>query len=1753
MAVILDESGSTLLDESGATILDESGGGGTPVVSTGAGIAVPGLARPGIAVPGLAGTPGTTPASTVTIYPGLSSTFMLPDTAGNLAWTQTRMNEELYGSGTGMYQARIKTVILSWSADPGQNTAYYPSPTIPNNTGQLVPELVTAAAQPTPAMGIWLGLGAYDGTSGGDYANFLYNCSNPSNGIVLGSFLTFQEKVASELYALYGTSLPVLDEGGSPILDEGGSPVLDESGPAAITGWYIPQLIDGGYPPGSTQANTAATYFQNLISYLHTTYPGLPVLVQPAYAGLQLTPAQFAATITQLWGGSVHPDIIAPQSGAGGAYTGGSDMTTAQIGSYFSAVSVALSGTGVALAESVDMYQGSGAPMTTANLAASMDAAAPYVSSYIGDSFTADMSPLSLGSATVYDNYLAALAYPPSVISATGVIAGVKSPATSTGFTGAINGTGMIAGTRHSSGSFAGPAAGTGMVSVASGAVGKISGTGTVSGSRLPVVVNQWAGTFVQPAAFQNMPPALQSTVIALDPAASAGGGTGVPAAGNWLVCIAGWNQEGIPASTRASADDIHSFWRPGDVTESNWAVSPATGNTRVSVWYTANLARVPGDVYVAPDGAMAGMAALVIELSGTGPWDVVTGIAVNYAGKATTMPLALPAPSAASFAIAAVCGDSDAASQAFAPAGWETLSTVTATNGVNHTCDAVLTSAILLSTSSPVSVTATSGSATDLAGVIISFESYAPSPVQADQNPNWPGIRFEAAFGGGFQTPPDQLTWYDLSDRLWSWDETTGTQYQLGEIQATNLDLELDNWDNALASDNPGSPYYAPGALNENMSFQSGISPWTATGSAAIAWSAAQAYASSPGAVAAYSLEVTPNGTTADPGAVSEKDAVSGGTVYSASAWFYSAAGYSSGAQVAISWYTSGGTLISAVTSAAVVISAATWTQVTELNQTSPPNAAYATITVQFSGTPGANPFFVAEAAITAGATAVATGCVTTGVPVRIRAAIGTIGGVTEDRWYVIQRNAEQWPQQVDRAYRRFAAVTATDIWSAMSATGPTPFLGEVLQDSPHSLWPCNDQPLEGGVLPTSLLNAAPGNTLPLNVVLSPDGVTLQYWYDAAGQSQPGSVAPSLATYTDAADPGWNYGDPLASQTSYDTTNPVTASPGSSAWQVTGQAGDTGSYGWFLSANDPGFPALSSGITVAGWFSIPFWATGNIGFASGGKPVYAPQLEQPYSPLTLLELATGSEPVAELQLTQAGGHLNLITYTGATATTTGIYAASDLRCGSWVHVAAVLTTTTWTIYVNGGITAAVSGSAAGMTSAWSWLIANGDLGANGGSPGGTGLVHGGNMSASDLGVWPAPLPPWRIRAHYNAAATGFGLIPAPQSITAAFQEGQGGTDPYTPDGSTNSGAGYDKAPGLVASAIVTSNIGGYTSGPSARAVASDFSLYAPGEPLPTDNLWVSWVSSAPLNTVYLGAAIGTEQSASTDLGSGDAYHSGYGASATGVGVCHVGAGTGAAPPVNPTPLGDTVQQRIERCLGYAKVTYPGRCIDPASLLVQAATDIGGQQAAQNVQNIVQSDSGLLFIDNCGNTTYWMRSHLASQYSSPVWEIGPAQSPYYREINWIADPQRVWNLIVITPFSPDSATLPLISPSQVALVEASTEQFGSQPLPITSYLQSQQEMHNQADWLLANYGTLHVRAENVKLDAAPDPSLWPMILGINVGDVSTAQMWQIGAGGATWTFRVSRIKRHVEFNGDTGRTEASVTLNLDWEPPEYWT
>ncbi len=1228
------------------------------------------------------------------------------------------------------------------------------------------------------------------------------------------------------------------------------------------------------------------------------------------------------------------------------------------------------------------------------------------------------------------------------------------------------------------------------------GVKASMSGIGTLSatgGLPTATIVNQWANSYGQGTAFGSTTSALQSCVVPLNLANSVGVGSGVPTKGNWLFCIASWTQDPAIINVHTGvSDDTHQWWR-------QFPASGSGQNVRTGISYVPNIGMgatnsiVPQYVYCAPDMSIAAINVLVVEISGLGPWDTVTSKTNNYA-TGTSVSLSLGAPSQAAFTMGAVGGDNIASGQAFAPATWTSLVTQTQSNGVDTTADNILTSAFLASTLGSISVSGTSSSSEDLSGFLLQVLVSAASPIPASQNPNWPYTKFEAAFGAGFNTPNSELTWTDLTSRVWSWDEVTGIQYQLGQLQSTNLNIELDNYDGAL------TPV---------------VTPWSF---------------SSVGTPSARNFFTV---TTANSASISVGDGFTD-TVNAGSFFAVTSIGAPSGGNVNV-------TFTPASTN---IMTSDTISQVSLID----------------------------------------------GTPIRLRFALGAFGGYTINRWYVIQRNSHEWEGELTSVFRKWSPVSGTDMWSAMSAIPPTFYRSEIYEDNPYAWWPMDDQPGEGGVLPVILLNAASGNTHTLSILASSVGVTAQDTYGfngvditsavaSGGYFTPSNVTPpagSVATYAVGTNSGWMYGDPPSSTSSISAAgNPVSPAPGSASWQQSGLLGTGGAHGWYLICNDSSFPGLSgSGITLKGWFNVGL-------FGSGSGMAYNPNsftdtslCAQPFSPITICELATASNPVAVLQLDNSG-HLSLITYNGSTGTSHSIYSSSDLRNNTWMAVDIMLTTTTWKVMLNGGLTASVSGSATGMTSAWTYLILDGDFGTGGGSSP-AGLVNGGNMSLSHWAVFPYILPDWRILAHYTAAITGFGLLPAPVApgispvssppvnVSTNATPAATGTTPYqtTPDGLYYDGSYGDSGNSPVSytySLVATANAGGYSSGPSARTtssgigqvinqVASIFNTWGYA-------LWLSWNGLAPGFNVYSSSSAATEKLLSSIIADGVSVTSGY--------------GSGASPPSAATPLGDSVGQRIERLMRAGRCTSPQRSIDPAPDLVQAPGSTGGgQQVGNAVQAIQASDGGMLFMDNPGNLTYWMRSHLASQYSFPVWTLTPTapptagatadKIPYYEHYRMVNDPQRIYNVITVQPFSPSGAQLPLLTPSNAPGVLSSQVQHGAQPLAITSWLQDQSVMQNQADWLFLNFGSPQTRAELVRVDAAPYSTAWNMVASVNIGDVVTFEEWQIGGGGDVLTLRITEINRKIRFGGQNnnnagdGEVVASVELVCDFEPPSYY-
>jgi hypothetical protein len=148
--------------------------------------------------------------------------------------------------------------------------------------------------------------------------------------------------------------------------------------------------------------------------------------------------------------------------------------------------------------------------------------------------------------------------------------------------------------------------------------------------------------------------------------------------------------------------------------------------------------------------------------------------------------------------------------------------------------------------------------------------------------------------------------------------------------------------------------------------------------------------------------------------------------------------------------------------------------------------------------------------------------------------------------RVYSVWRGyVERWPQALSGTrYQRSNAV-ATDVYALLTPLQKTLAQCEILSDDPYAYWPCNDP--QGSA---AAANLAPGNSQQLQVAQSK--------YGAGGATADFNVSVSL----------------------------LAGDPGCTGWQQ-----DTvpaaGIQGWCLYYQDPGLPAIAGGVTIEGEFTL--------------------------------------------------------------------------------------------------------------------------------------------------------------------------------------------------------------------------------------------------------------------------------------------------------------------------------------------------------------------------------------------------------------------------------------------------------------------------------------------------------------------------------------------------------------------------------------
>ena len=340
-------------------------------------------------------------------------------------------------------------------------------------------------------------------------------------------------------------------------------------------------------------------------------------------------------------------------------------------------------------------------------------------------------------------------------------------------------------------------------------ATGTIAGTGVswlTSMLAFPVaaIAGSWSNSVAAATGFQLPAPGNLSLPVAV---------TNTP--GQWLFALIAWRQPNAGAGVTVSVeDDAHNWWDPVGAPSGAYGTSPASGVTRCAIWCApaARAASVqPGatsgatNVMIAPSGPVLGIAAMVIAVSGLQPWFSFQGVDPEVANNATAISMALGVPSDSAFMLAIAGSDHNSTSLTGPSSPWASLGPVTGSNGVDHTADIKLSPFWQQSTSAP-SASWSATAALDFSGVMAAVLMSAPAPAQP--NPHWPIVITEIAPGNGALTPPDQLTWTDISSTVLAMNMTQGRQYTLGQLQAGKGTMIID--DPTGAAIPPGSGLFA-------------------------------------------------------------------------------------------------------------------------------------------------------------------------------------------------------------------------------------------------------------------------------------------------------------------------------------------------------------------------------------------------------------------------------------------------------------------------------------------------------------------------------------------------------------------------------------------------------------------------------------------------------------------------------------------------------------------------------------------------------------------------------------------------------------------------------------------------------------------------------------------------------------------------------------------------------------------------------
>ena len=195
----------------------------------------------------------------------------------------------------------------------------------------------------------------------------------------------------------------------------------------------------------------------------------------------------------------------------------------------------------------------------------------------------------------------------------------------------------------------------------------------------------------------------------------------------------------------------------------------------------------------------------------------------------------------------------------------------------------------------------------------------------------------------------------------------------------------------------------------------------------------------------------------------------------------------------------------------------------------------------------------------------------------------------------------------------------------------------------------------------------------------------------------------------------------------------------------------------------------------------------------------------------------------------------------------------------------------------------------------------------------------------------------------------------------------------------------------------------------------------------------------------------------------------------------------------------ETSGARITRYLGYnwTKAT----AIDTGQSVMGVSTLADNTSILDACQGVTTAEAGNLWVEpiNAGTVTFKART-VRYLTTVPKLTFGELENPYEDDIAYDYDPTLVFNDVQVTRDGGVTAV-----GGTAAARTSSVKSYGKRSYAVTINIASDQEAQDHADWVFAGHAQPSQRVATLTIKPSANPALWPVALGIRIGDRVTVK------------------------------------------------